>query len=205
MNRQRLVLIATSVILAVSAVYCWKYYPRQKTVAKLKYAPGSRAVAERLRQPAARSHAVEIDPNALRIDLLERKQPAFSGYKRDIFKPVFIDKETMLAKQAQEAAARARKAAQKAQIKIKPPPTPMGVQRELAGFKLLGFLQKDGKKTVFLGKGSETIVVRQGTTFAGRYSAVSLTDQVLIIKVTDTGEEVIMPLVDSQSANTARF
>jgi len=206
MNRKHLVLICLLAILAGSVIWSYYSYPRSKTVRSLKYRPGARAVAGKPRATLAKPVPGGSDNQALRVDLLEQ-QPAIPEYQRDIFKPLFIDQETMLARQAAaaaaEAARRARQAAAAAKP-VKPAPVPVGIQRELAGFRLHGLLQKDGQKTVFLAKGKEIFPVKQGTVFAGRYRVVSITDQVLSIKTTDTGDEVLIPVIENPSPKLGR-
>jgi len=206
MNRQRLVLLILVLLLIVSSIWGIFSYPRQKYVEKLKYSPGSRAVSTRNRPKADGPGTSKIDSRTLRIDLLE-SQPVFAEYQRDIFSPIFVDKETLLARQA--AAAAAAEAARRAQMmsKLTPPkpvPVPTGIQNELAAFKLHGFLKKAGKKIVFLSKGQEITPVKEGATFAGRYVATSITDQVLILKVVGTGDEIIIPLVENEPLSAMR-
>jgi len=205
MNRQRLILMILVAILIATSLWSYYSFPRQKTVAKLKYSPGSRAVAPRERVKTERP----ADSRVLRLDLLENR-PDFAGYQRDIFSPLFVDQETMLERQAAAAAAAAAaEAARRARMvappqPVKPLPVPTGVQNELAAFKLHGFLKKDGKKIVFLAKGQEITPVKEGSTFAGRYLATSITDQVIILKVTGTGEEIIIPLIENEPLRAVR-
>jgi hypothetical protein len=199
MNRQRLVLLIAVLLLFASSMWGIFSYPRQKTVAKLTYPVGSRATADRSRPTSARTGAREPDSRTLRLDLLEN-QPPFAEYRRNIFSPLFVDRETMLARQA--AAAAAAEAARMAENMhklppAKPVPVPTGIQNELASFKFHGFLKKDGKKTVFLAKGSEITPLKQGSTFVGRFLVTSITDQVLILKVVGTDDEVIIPLIEN--------
>jgi len=212
MNRQRLVLLILVLLLIASSLWGIFSYPRQKTVAKLTYAPGSRAVTARKSLKAKSPVAKQIDSRILRIDLLENR-PVFAEYQRDIFSPLFVDRETLLERQAAAAsaaaAAAAAEAARKARrmnppLPVKPLPVPTGIQNELSSFKLHGFLKKAGKKIIFLAKGQEITPVQEGTTFAGRYIATSVTDQVLILKVTGTGEEIIIPLIENEPLRTMR-
>ena len=210
MNRQRLVLLILVLLLIVSSIWGIFSYPRQKSVEKLKYSPGARAVSTRNRPKADVPGTSKTDNRILRIDLLERR-PVFSEYQRDIFSPLFVTQETMLARQAAAAAAAAAaaEAARVARMQrltkpTKPVPVPTGIQSELASFTLHGFLKKDGKKIVFLAKGQEITPVKEGATFAGRYVATSITDQVLILKVTGTGEEIIIPLVENEPLRAMR-
>ena len=41
-------------------------------------------------------------------------------------------------------------------------------------------------------------LVKKGDKFAGRYEAKSVTDQALTIVATDSGEEIIIPLLENQ-------
>jgi hypothetical protein len=204
MNRQRLVLLIAVLLLIASSIWGFFSYPRQKTVARLAYPAGSRATAKRHRPDSARAGAHVTDSRVLRLDLLENRPP-LAEYRRDIFSPLFVDKETMMARQAAAAAAEAARLARKmSQVPVKPVPVPKGVQNELAAFKYHGFLQKGGKKTVFLAKGAEISPLKQGAAFAGRFVVTSITDQVLILKVTGTGEEVIIPLMENDPLRAVR-
>lgn len=210
MKRQRLVLVLSILLLIVSSIWGILSYPRQKTVEKLTYSPGSRAASVRDRLQAKGSDTRQDDGRVLRIDLLESR-PASAEYQRDIFSPLFVDRETMLQRQAAAAAAAAaaeaaRLAAQRmASTKpLKPLPVPTGIQTELASFKLHGYLKKADKNIVFLAKGQEITPVKLGSTFAGRFVVTSVTDQVLIMKVTGTGEEVIIPLIEYEPLRAMR-
>lgn len=196
MSRQRLVLLLAVLVLIASSIWGIFSYPRQKTVAKLTYPAGSRATADRSRPNSLRTRAREPDNRTLRLDLLAN-QPPLAEYRRNIFSPLFVDKETMLARQAAaaEAARMARNLRKSASAK--PVPVPTGIQTELASFKFHGFLKKDGRKTVFLAKGSEITPLKQGSTFAGRFLVTAITDQVLILKVVGTDDEVIIPLIEN--------
>lgn len=186
MNRQKLLLFCLLILLALAMVWGYVRMPRQKRVAVLKYAPGGHV------QPPPPGDGGRRGANSLRLDLLDRQQADFSGYRRNLFKPVFVDPV---------------KAARLKQVAIKPrppqrplpPPVEVPPRRELARFTFLGFLQKDNRKTVFLSRDGEIILVRKGDTFAGRYQASSVTDQALTIKVSDTGEEIVIPLVEFAS------
>jgi hypothetical protein len=86
-----------------------------------------------------------------------------------------------------------------------PPPADEAetLQSTLARFTFLGFLKKDNRKTIFLSKDKDIILVRKGESFAKRYEATSITDQALTIRVTDTGEEIVIPLVENRALSAA--
>lgn len=204
MNRQRLLLFILLIILALTVV--WSYYrlPRQQSVTALKYPPGARVQAEKKREAMTAQSAPVAAENALRLELLDREQPAFKGYQRNIFKPIFVD-ELKLMKQM---------AAAPKPVLPPPPPLPSGPpvpppppqqpQRELARFTFLGFLKKDNRKTIFLAKDKDIVLVRQGDVLAGGYEAVSITDQALTILVKDTGAEIVIPLLENRPLTAAR-
>ena len=203
MNRQRLILFVLLILLLLAMVWSYYSFPRAKTVSPLKYPPGSHLVAESRRVPAiAPQQSSQHEGNALRLDLLEREQSAFRGYRRNIFKPIFVD-DIKIMKQMASALkpilppAQAQKGGP-AQPIVTAAAVPETPQRELARFTFLGFLKKDNRKTIFLAKDKDIILVKKGDIFAGRYEASSLTDQALTILVSDTGEEIVIPLVESK-------
>jgi hypothetical protein len=205
MNRQKLALFILLIILVLAVIWSFMSVPRQKKVATLKYAPGKTVAPVQTAAPAANAVkppatlAAPSDERTLRLDLLEREQSGFKGYRRNIFKPIFIDEIAMMKLKA---------------VAIKPPPLPPvtppppkveppvaqpeTLQSTLARFVFLGYLKKDNRKTIFLSKDKDIILVRKGDKFAGRYEAKSITDQALTIVATDTGEEIIIPLLENQ-------
>ena len=208
MNRQRLILFVLLILLLLAMVWSYYSFPRAKTVSSLKYPPGSHLVAEKRRVPAVASQkSSQNEGNALRLDLLEREQSAFRGYRRNIFRPIFVD-DLKIMKQMASALkpiwppAQAQKVGPVQPIvpAVAVPETP---QRELARFTFLGFLKKDNRRIIFLAKDKDIILVKKGDIFAGRYEASSLTDQALTILVTDTGEEIVIPLVESRPLSAA--
>lgn len=204
MNRQKVLLFSLLVALVLAIIWGYARMPRQKSVAVLKNVPGQQAApgGRNTSRPAVTARGYH-GRDTLRLDLLDRVPPDFKGYRRNLFKPVFVDE----IKQA-----KLRLAA----VKLRPPPPPPppppplvpaiteAPRRELAKFTFLGFLLKDMRRTVFLSKDKEIILVKKGDTFAGRYEASSITEQALTIRVTDTGEEIVIPLVEYASLRPAR-
>lgn len=190
-------------VLIASVAWSIHSYPRPRTVDRLKYAAGSQPSDSNKLGADAGSGAVREDPDRLRMDLFEGYQPTFTGYQRNVFQPIFVDRDTLLAREAAAAAERALRAAPPPPP-VKPVAVPSAAQRELAGFIFHGFLEKDEGKIVFLERGDQIVLVKEGATFAGRYLAASLTDQVLVLRVTDTGEELVIPLAEGRSRHIAR-
>ena len=208
MNRQKLALFILLIILVLAIVWSYMSVPRQKTVSTLKYAPGQKqpAVKAAAAPPAViaakqtSTPATTGDDRTLRLDLLEREQSGFKGYRRNIFKPIFMDEIMMMMKRAV-----AIKPQPIPPIVVPPPvfvPPPIAqpetLQSTLARFIFLGYLKKDNRKTIFLSKDNEIILVKKGDKFAGRYVAKSVTDQALTIVATDSGEEIVIPLLENQ-------
>jgi hypothetical protein len=134
------------------------------------------------------------------LDLLEREQSGFKGYRRNIFKPIFIDEVALMKLKAVAIKPPPLPPVAAPPPKVEPPPVaqPETLQSTLARFVFLGYLKKDNRKTIFLSKDKDIILVRKGDKFAGRYEAKSITDQALTIVATDTGEEIIIPLLENQ-------
>ncbi len=205
MNRQRLVLLVLLIGFGGALVWSYRAMPRQKTVAT----PSARQQGNvpRPAVAAAGSAAPAEQARSLRIDVLDKQPATFKGYQRNLFRPVFVDEVTLMKQKA---------AAVKPLAPVKPvlPPLPAtppiqaaqpeGPQRELARFTFLGFMKKDNKKTIFLSKDKDIVLVRAGERFGGRYEASSITDQALTILVPDTGEQIVIPLVENKPLAAVR-
>jgi hypothetical protein len=212
MNKQKLALLIVLIILVLAVIRSFISAPRLKTVGSAKPVPGQTQLSVKARavappRPAATGlKSATKTPNSsedrtLHLGLLEREQSTFKGYRRNIFKPLFTD-EIKLMKQRSAA------------FKPMPiPPVPVAVpmpvpvqpvvqpethQSTLSHFTFLGFLKKDKRTTIFLAKDKEIVLVRKGETFAGRYEATAITDQALTIRVTDSGEEIVIPLTENR-------
>jgi hypothetical protein len=212
MNRKKLALFILLIILALAIVWSYMSAPRQKTVSTLKYAPGQTqsttrpvvaATAVKDAKQAALT-AIAGDERVLRLERLEGEQSGFKGYRRNIFKPIFIDEIKMMKQRAVAIKPPAIPPVAVPPPKVEPPPPPPPptaaeiLQSTLARFVFLGYLKKDNRRTVFLSKDKDIILVRKGDKFAGRYEAKSVSDQALTIVATDSGEEIVIPLIENQ-------
>jgi len=185
MNRQRLILGILLGILVLAVGYSVIRFPRQKKVDKLTYSPGSPVAGAKISSGAG--HETRV-----RLDLLQKNQVAFNGFKKNIFVPLFRDMSKLPPV--------------KPVIPAPPPPPPppvvtvSPVERELAQFMFLGFLEKDRKKTIFLAKNKEIFLVKKGERIAGKYEATAISNEALTIRVLDGGAtEIIIPLIENQS------
>ena len=214
MNRQKLVLFITLVLLALAVTWSFFSFPREKTVASPPAGTVRGKTAEKnpggtvTGQTPARediSPVIPRDERTLRLDLLERDQAGFKGYRRNIFKPVFVDEIKVMKQKA--TAIKPVPAPPVAPVVPRPLVIPAGAPAEtapdtartaLAKFTFLGFLKKDGQKTVFLAKDKEILLVKKGDRFARQYEATAISDQALTIRVTDSGEEIVVPLTENK-------
>jgi hypothetical protein len=186
MNRQRLILAVLFGVLVLAVGYSVIRFPRQKKIDKLTNTPGSGTAGAKGSVPAG-------EETRVRLDLLQRNQVGFTGFKKNIFNPIFHDLSKLPPVKPVTPAP-------------PPPPPPVvavptesPVERELAQFTFLGFLEKEQRKTIFLSKNKEIFLVKKGERIAGKYEAVSITNEALTIRVLDGGAtEIIIPLFENQ-------
>jgi len=186
MNRQKMALVLLLVLFAMALVYSFMGRPQQKSVKKLKYTPGMRIDSYGAINKAK-------DDKKLHLELLDREMPRFTGFRRNIFRPVFPS-EMKLASISLKPA----KPAPPAPPPPPPPPvekTPAQVAMEEVGqFAFLGYLQKENRRTVFLTKNNEIILVKKGDKVAGKYEVADISENMLTIALTPGGEQVAIPL-----------
>lgn len=195
MNRQRLILFVLVIIFAGASLWSYSALPRPKTVSELTYKPGQQA--KPTSPSAVKPERAPDDGTRLKIGLLVDETSGFTGYRRNIFKTIFVDESKIVKLQA-------------AALKPPPPPLPKApappvdqviIQPEaspLARFTFLGFLKRGSVKTIFLAKDKDILLVKKGDTIAGRYEATEISDQALTLTVTDTGDEIVIPLLENR-------
>lgn len=217
MNKQKLALFIILIILVMTVAWSFLSAPRQKTVTSIKRPTGQAEQVEKVKAAAtgapaetsaksAVKTAGATDERTLRLELLDLEQSGFKGYRRNIFRPIFLDDIKLMKQKA--AAFKPLPVAPVPVIAPKPVPAPPVVEPEthqstLSHFTFLGFLKKDNRKTIFLSKDKEIVLVRKGESFAKRYEATAITDQALTIRVTDTGEEIVIPLTENRPLSAA--
>jgi hypothetical protein len=192
MNRQRLILFILVILFGIAAIWSYSAIPRPKTVSTLANKPGLQAkpalaVANKLAREAD-------DGTRLKISLLDKEPSGFKGYRRNIFKPAFVDALKVVKKQVI--------------VRMPPPPIvlaapiqPVMILPEaapLAHFTFLGFLKKGSAKTIFLANEKDILLVKKGDKVAGRYEATDISDQALTLTVTDTGDKIVIPLIENR-------
>lgn len=189
MNRQKLLLSVLLTLFVLSIGYSFWRMPRQKSISTLKFTPGSVAKTNRTPTP------VRFDGKQVRLDLLTGTTSVFSGFRRNIFQPIFQEKR-------KELPGRRVKIAKPVPLPppIQPalPPQLSPVQQDMAQFTFLGFLKKDNRKTIFLTSNNEIFLVKKGDSIAGRYEVSNITDEMLAIRSLENGGEIIIPLIENK-------
>ncbi len=153
MSRQRLFLLLMLGLLGLALGYAYWATPRQQRVAGGPAKPAGTAA------PRSTSTA-EVPKGTLRLDLLEREEADFPGFSRDLFD----------LKKPKPPAPATPPVAAPSPFKPMPVAAPVdqeagSVARALGQFVFLGFLQKDGTKTLFLGNQGEIFVAKKGDAF----------------------------------------
>jgi len=196
MNRQRLLLVGLLLSFALSVVYSYSKYPRQKTVDKLTFAPGT------VSRPAPAKADSKVDDSRILLALLDERGAAGVSYRKNLFRPLFRDETRMvpLPPPPPKPLPSLPPPPPPAPPAVAPPaaaePTP--VQRDMARFTFLGFMKKDGKKTIFLSSNKEIFVVKRGDKIAGKYEVANVTDDLLTINALGDGGQIIIPLIENK-------
>lgn len=188
MNRQRLTLAILVGILIVALAYAFWATPRQQRVAAPSSTP--RPVSAQGEAPAEAGH--------VRLELLKPEKRDFPGFRRDIFhypappapKPPPRPVSAPLPPPAPKPPAIPEPAPE--------PEIPVAVRRELARFTFLGYLEKEGVKTIFLSAAGEIFVVKKGDRFGqdGEFHVTGLSPELLTIRQGDDPRSINIPLVE---------
>ena len=186
MNRQKMALALLLIVFALSLAYSFMRRPQQGRVEKLKYTTGMK-VDSYLKIDKRR------DDNKLHLELLDREIPRFSGFRRNIFRPIFSNEIKL------SSIPKPIKPAPPAPPPPPPPPpvvkTPAQIAMEEVGqFAFLGYLHKENRRTVFLTKNNEIFLVKKGDKIIGKYEVADITENNMTIAVTPGGEQVVIPL-----------
>jgi hypothetical protein len=216
MNRKRLALFVLLILLAASIIWSYLSSPRPKVASPHALESGAQAsrvtsrtaTARPVTSPAVTAAQAQLpssagDPRILRLDLLSHGRTQFQGYRRNLFKPVFVDEIKVLQKKA--AAAKPLllppSPAKAANASPPPPPPPPETKqqiarRELGKYTFIGLFGTGTTKTVFFSKGGALVSVKKGDIIERRYKASEITDQSLTVQIVENGEEIVVPLMD---------
>lgn len=203
MNRKKLVLCLLLLIFAGSVAYSFLGGPKEEratTPQKEGETPAGRK--------AAAAPAGQADATRLHLELLDRELPRFAGFRRNIFSPIFRDEAKpppFKPLPPPPPPVRALPPPPRPVQAAPPPPPPAPVEdRELAKFTFLGFLKKNGEKTVFLSNNGEIFLAKKGSGVGARFVVTDLTDDAITIRSVAGGNEVVIPLVENKALSTQR-
>ena len=202
MNRQRLILFVLVILLGVAVLWSYNSIPRLKTVTTSAGKP-VQSVKPAAVVAADKAVRATDDGTALHIALLDAESAAFKGYRRNIFKPIFVD-ETKINKEKAVAIKPPPPKVVPAPPPVQPVVAPPPEDAPLAHFTFLGFLKKGSVRTIFLLKDKDILLVKKGDKIAGRYLATEISDQALTLTVTDSGDEIVIPLIENRPLATAK-
>jgi hypothetical protein len=217
MNRQKLILCLLGVAFVIAVIYGVLRSPKQQQVATLKNRTGSvAAVPRKSLVPAAKPGAAgkpgAASPGSVaqsvHLAQLEQELPRFSGFRRNIFSPIF--REELKPPPFKPLPLPPRPVLPPPPTTppppvVPPPPTKEELDnRELAKFTFLGFMKKDGAKTVFLSSNNQIFLAKKGSMLGTKFQVSDLTDDAISIKTVDGGRELIIPLVENRALATRR-
>jgi hypothetical protein len=184
-DRKKGLLAICLCLFAISATYRLLNPYHQDKVARLTYT-GSVSPAPRA-EPESSDRAAEILDRDVWIELF-LNPPEHSGkVQKNVFQrqgppaPGSSFSEEPLGGEAQAAAS---------------PPTDkrLEVQEELSKFKSFGYMQGQGEKILFLERGKDILLIREGDRIDGKYLVKSITEKLLIIRAESIGEDVRIEL-----------
>ena len=75
-------------------------------------------------------------------------------------------------------------------------------EAELGRITFLGFLKKNGEKTVFLAMNNEIILAKKGSKVGTKFQVTDLTDEAITIKSVNSEGQMVIPLVENRSLST---
>ena len=187
MNRQKLLLLILLLLLVIAVVYAYLRMPKQQSVGRLKYTSG-------VSQVKINPETTQQNDKKINISLLDTQLSRPSGYKRNIFRLAPLKSSIPVSLPPPP-------------LPPPPPPTitpsppppapPSPVRAEMAKFTFLGFLKDESRKTIFLSKDQEIILVKKGDKIANRFEVTNLTDEALTISSTTESGQIVIPLVEN--------
>ena len=189
MKRKRLLLILLLILLGMASWYAYRTMPHQQRISSSSdRSPSAAAVAE--------------EETGLQLQLLKERDATFPGYRRNIFGSVLPPPPPPKPEPKPGP-----KTEPKPEPVPAPPPRPAQPLREaLARFTFLGYLEKDGTRTVFLQRDQDLFVVKKGSRFGPdqKFQVVGMSPEQMIIRQAGDDRDITVPLTENQSLG-ARF
>jgi hypothetical protein len=183
-DRKKALLALCLCLLAISVTYRILNPFRQESVANLSF-PRTASHA-----PNAGPKGGEEQPGVIDRDVwveLFLHPPVHSG---EVFKNVF---------QRQDEPVPLLGSAGSAEGGPEPGPPPeadkrLQVQEELSRFRSFGFMRGKDEKVLFLERGKDILLIREGDRIDGKYLVKSITEKQLVIRAESIGEDVRIEL-----------
>lgn len=188
MNRQKLLLLILLLLLVIAVTYAYFRTPKQQSIGRLKYTSGG--TPEKIKP-----ETTQLNDKKINMALLDRQLPRLSGYKRNIFRLAPLKSSVPVPLPPPPPPPPPIIATIPAPPPTPTPPSP--VRAEMAKFTFLGFLKNGGRKTIFLSKDQEIILVKKGDKIANRFEVTNLTDEALTISSTTESGQIVIPLVEN--------
>lgn len=188
MHQKRIFFILLAVLI-LSTLYAFRLIPGPGILDE----PATNGFSAQQPSGSERLESLE-DRQRLRIDLLKPSNREYPGFTRDIFGPLFVPPKV-------ERNLSSPSGPQETVIKeiqeVSPlPGEDAGDALEL--FTFLGFLDKEGKRTVFLTRGEVIFIVNEKEHFGenGRFTVVDITEEKLSIRQNDPQRLITIALVE---------
>ncbi len=190
MTRQQKILVGCLVALALAIAYAVWETPEQDVAPR---EPGARPGAKSVASPAPQ------DERRLRLELMEPSGNDFPGAERDLFGPLYA---------APPPPPPPPPAPPLPKLPPAPTPAPVAPPPQVAfappaRFTVLGYLEVDDRRVVFLESEGETFLARSGETFGGDFRVVELSPQRLVIEQEGIPRPIVLPLEDDQGGMTS--
>ena len=197
MNRKRLTLAILLGILAFCLVYAYLAAPRQQKASPRATAGNNvKSGIERLQAQS---------PQRVRLESMKRQETPFPGADRDIFR--FKERPVRVVLPAAKTPAPDPVPVPVVVEVAKPVmPTPIELtQKALSKFTFLGFMSKQGERTVFLSSEGELFVVKAGERFGTKreFLVTGIEAQFLKVRRDGDAQAVQVPLVENESLKPA--
>jgi len=198
MNRQRLLLTGLAGALVLSIVYAYWAMPRQETAPPRSAGPVAKAGTAAKKPAVSETQAAS---GRLHLELLNTEPQPLPATGRDIFRfrggwaPVAAVPELVAPPEVAPPPP-----------PPPPPPTPEQLLRQtLTGYKVLGYLDKGGARSVFLADDRDVYVVKAGKSFGtgNRFIVTEIAATELVITTADRSVTARLPLGESGTREPA--
>ncbi|HJV34093.1 type II secretion system protein PulP [Geomonas sp.] len=219
MNRQKAALAVLVILLICSVIYAVIRSPRQReaTPQELQRARAAasrpRTVPPAARRPGTAAPAAPTPGTAapaasqqggVELALLDREPPRYVAPSRDIFSPIFREEVKLPPFKPLPPLPPPRPLGQAnvpppPPAPAPPPPTPEQLaEAEMRNLAFLGYLKKNGNKTVFLSYKDQILLAKKGATLANKFVVKDITDEAITLKPVIGGNELVIPLADNR-------